>query len=389
MTKRRRRLTWLLTLVFCLGLFAPLPVSAADLYFTAINDNVRPLTADTMPIWYGNVLYVPYTVFDSTTNGGFKLGIDSASYNRNTNTVSLLNLSQILRFDLNAGTCQDYITGEYYSARAILRNGLPYLPLKTVCAFFGLDYSYTAIRQGYLVRIKSSAVVLSDADFIDAAENSINNRLRQYNQSLNPTPSTDSASTVTPPVSPSDNTGSTASPTDVNTYLAFRYADGESTAAILDALDSRGQYALFLFPPQALQEESGLVRRILGTGHSIGLLAEGADLEQTRALLAEGNRLLERLAYTRTAFAYVPKEQRTALAGEGWACWNETLSLSPGGSVSSSTFSANTLRRLKGRSKSTYLTIDGSLDAARVLPTLLSQLNSNHFTVSIPMETRL
>lgn len=388
MTAKRRWLIRLLALAFCLGLIVPLPVSAADLYFTSINDTVLPLTADTMPLWSGNTLYVPYTVFDSTTNGGIKLGIDTVSYSRKENSITLYNTRQFLRFDLNNGTSQNDITGETYNAKAIIRNNKPYLPVKTVCYFFGLTYSYNTISQGYLVRIKSDAVVLSDTDFIEAAGNLINIRLRAYNQSLNPTPNTSPSVTPSTPSVSSDVSGSA---TDVRTYLAFRCTDDGSAgiSAILDALDSGGVYGLFLFTPDALRQESDLVRRILGTGHSIGLLAEGADLTHTRALLEEGNRLLEQTVHTRTTLAYVPQDQRSTLKSEGWICWNETYQLSVSETTGASTFAANTLRRLSGRTKTTYLTLDGTSDTGRILPTLLRQLRNSHFIVSIPMETRI
>lgn len=392
MKTKRRWLIWLLTLVLCLGAALPLPVSAADLYFTSVNDTVLPLTADTMPVWSGNVLYVPYTVFDSATNGGIKLGIDTVSYSRTENTVTLYNTRQFLRFDLNDGTCRDDLTGEAFNAKAIIRNNRPYLPVKTVCFFFGLTYSYNTISQGYLVRIKSDAVVLSDARFIEAAGNTINLRLRAYNQSLNPTPSTSPSvtpSTPSTPAVPSDNSGSA---TDVRTYLAFRCTEDDSageTAAILDALDSSGVYALFLFTPQALRQESDVIRRILGTGHSIGLLAEGADLSQTRALLEEGNRLLEQTVHIRTTLAYVPQDQRSTLDEDGWICWNETLLLTASETTGANTFAANTLRRLAGRAKTTYLTLEGNENTVRVLSTLLRQLKSSHFIISIPMETQI
>ena len=64
MNKRHRIIPRLLALLVCLALLFPLPVSAADLYFTSVNDNLLPLMADTMPLWSGGQLYVPYTVFD-------------------------------------------------------------------------------------------------------------------------------------------------------------------------------------------------------------------------------------------------------------------------------------------------------------------------------------
>ncbi len=383
--KQTRMIRRFLALALCAVLLLPIPVSAADVYFTSINDNLLPLTSETMPVWSGGLLYVPYTVFDSNYTG-VSLGL-YCTYSQNSNTVSIFNLRQMLVFDLSSGSARNDMTGETFSARAIVRNGRPYLPLNSVCDFFGLSRSYTAISQGYLVRIKNDAVVLSDAKFIDAAGDLINRRLKEYTQSLNPgtdnTPST--PSTPSTPTTP-DSDGTSA---DVRTYLAFRCQGGDGVADLLDALDSGGVYALFLFSPQVLEEEGDLVRRILGTGHSIGLLAEGDTLAQTQELLAQGNRLLEQIALTRACLALVPQDQRSALEGEGWVFWRETMSLSPSVTVGPNTFAYNTVRQLAGRTKNTYLTLDGNANAARILPSLLRQLSSKHFVVSIPMETRL
>ena len=87
MTAARRFLLGLVTAAVCLGLLLPMPASAANVYVTSINDNVAPLTADTMPVYSGGVMYVPYTVFDGAYSG-IDLGI-YASYSRSGNTVTL------------------------------------------------------------------------------------------------------------------------------------------------------------------------------------------------------------------------------------------------------------------------------------------------------------
>ena len=381
-----KRHSWLFgrlaVLLVCLGLLIPPPAAAAEVCFTAVNDNVLPLTADTMPIWYKSLIYVPYTVFDSGSTG-VDLGL-SSTYDPSTATVSVYNLRQILAFDLNAGTCRDLATDTYYDVRAVMRNGRPYVPLNTVCTFFGLSRSYNSIRQGYLLRIKNEAVVLSDSKFIEAAENLLNMRLREYNRSLNPgsdtpsTPSTDPA--VEEPVTASD----------VSVYLAFRCTDGDSLADLLDALDAKAAYAVFFLTPQVLEEHGDLVRRMLGEGHSVGLLALGDTADQTRRLLERGSELLAGTAHSRTTLAMVPDEQRAALSAQGWVCWQQSLSLSPTLSSGVNTFSANTLRRLDRLDRQTvYLTMDADPGAVRVLPTLLRQMKNNHYLIRIPMETRL
>ena len=385
MRRIRRVLAGFLGALLLLALF-PVQVSAADLYFTAINDSVSPLTSETMPFWSGGTIYVPYSVFDPKLNSiGVDLGI-YASYSRNQNTVTLYNTSQDLEFDLNANTCTDRITGDVYRARAIMRSGLPYLPLPTVCSYFRLTYTYFAlpsVPQGFMVRIKNSDVVLSDSAFLDGASNTISRRLRDYTQSLSSAETTPSARPGT--AAPEQPVPSNSVPV----YLALRCAGGEGISQSLSALDSAGRYAVFFLTPELIEEESGLVRRILGTGHRVGILAQGEDAARTCRLLEEGNLTLERVACARTTLAYVPQEQRAALAGEGFVCWNETLLLSPGDSTGASAFAASTLRRLEGRRRTVFLSLEGSAASARVLPALLRQLDTEGFVVSIPMETML
>ena len=78
-----------------------------------------------------------------------------------------------------------------------------------------------------------------------------------------------------------------------------------------------------------------------------------------------------------------------AVEEEGWVCWNETLRLAPSDTVGANTFASNTARQLSGRTRTTYLTLEGGDNAARVLSSLLRRLENENFVVSIPMETRL
>jgi hypothetical protein len=367
---------------------APIPVEAAEINFTSLNDNLQPLTADTMPVWSGGQIYAPYGVFNASSTG-VNLGLFS-SYSRDTNMITVYGTRngsyEWLIFDLNSGTCWNETTSVAYPARAIVRNGTPYLPVSTVCQLFGLTYSYTAIpsvTQGYLLRIKNSAVVLSDSKFIDAASNSISRRLREYNQSLVPAPDPE------PPANPSVTNPVSPSASDVSTFLALTCQAQADAAGILTALDEAQVFALFLFTPQALQENDALARQILGSGHCLGLLAEGDDLPQTQELLTQGNQLLAQLACARTTIALVPDDQRSALEDEGWICWEQTLALSPSADVSANSFASGALRSLGQRTQQTYLTLPCSAQTGRVLPSLLRQLKANHFVVSTPLEPML
>lgn len=381
MRKRlRRALTWLAAAALCLGVFAPMPAHAAAVYFTSVNDNLLPLSADTMPFWSGGALYVPYTIFDGR-NTGVDLGV-TCGLDRDRNTISIYNLRRFLTFDLATGAGWDDKTQTPVSWGAIVRNGRPYVPLGTVCGFFGLTYSYTSISyvsQGFLVRIKSSAAVLSDSAFLDAAWNSVQGRLREYDQGVSSAPP---STAQFPTVQEEPETG-------VSAYLAFRCESGEGVDGILDALGDAGAFALFLFTPEALERESALARRVLGSGHSVGILAQGEKLEQVREQLEKGARLAGGTACLRLTLADVPEQMRKTLQKEGWVCWRETLSLSPGPGVGTSAFASNVLRRLSDRTGSVYLTLEAGEDAARVLPALLRRMELENYAVAIPLETRI
>lgn len=381
MTKKQRIAAWFMSMVMCLALILPIPVSAAELYFTSLNDNLLPLTNDTMPVWSGGILYVPYTTFDSSTTG-VNMGM-GVSYSRGKQTVSVYStFDKMITFNLADKSCWDEITGKEVRARAFLRNGIPYVPINTICSHFGLTSSLNTIPQGYLVRIKNDAVVLSDAKFIDAAGDLINRRLREYNQSMNP-------STTTPTNPGTATTPDDTSPSDVRTYLAILCRDGDNLPAILDSLQTTNTRAVFYFPADLLEKDPALLYEILGSGHSIGLLAQGSSSEEIQSSLKQGNHLLERLTHSRTTLVYAPEEYRSDLNGQGWVCWNETRLLAPGDSVGVISFASSTLRQLSGRTRSTYLTMEENINTLRVLSTLVRQLNSNHFNLSIPMETRL
>lgn len=364
--------------------------AAGNIYLTAVNENLLELTSDTMPTWSGGVLYVPYTVFDGSYTG-INLGI-SSSYSRDEGTVTLYTLQQMVVFDLNRGTCYNPLTEQTLSGKAILRNGRPYVPVAAVCSYFGLSYSVIDIDEGYIVRIKSSGVVLSDYSFVDSAQNSIRNRIRDYNQANQSQPTPGVLPPTYNPEEPDTEITVPDDPVDTDiipTYLAFSCEDSQGLSEILDTLDSRNQRAIFFFDAQGLEREDDLIFRILGSGYSIGLIAQGRSVSATHRLLEEANQTLSQVAYTRTSVVLVPESQRDALEEEGWICWNETVSAVPTQGVGTNTYANQVLKRISGNYARVYLTLDASSETARVLPTLLRRLSEEGYGVSVPLETRL
>ena len=384
MKKGNRLLAAVLSLVLCLSVFIPIPAGAATPIFVAVNDRVLELSADTMPVWVGDELYIPYSILDAKSTG-VRWSL-YCSYARTNHILTVYDLDRrmFLDFDLREGTCFDGVTWEKYDGGAVLRGSRPYLPLKMVCAYFGLEYSYQEITQGILLRIKNEEVVLSDERFIDAADNVLNLRLKEYNQSIgiespNSTPAT--------PGTPSGGEGQEEK--RVPTYLAFRCGNAENLESLLVLLESRKVNAVVFVTPELVETRSDLIFWLAGAGHTVGLWAEGEDPDEVQQSLAQGSRALEREVFLRTTVVHAPSEYLSWLEREGWVCWNSTLELSPGDGDGATYFARRTLARLEGRTKSVYLMLDVSSNTLRVLPTLLTRLEEEGFDLDLPLETRL
>lgn len=378
---RRRLLALLCVLAVCFPLLIP---SHADtsVCFTAVNDRLLGLTADTMPVWSEGTLYVPFSVFDVNTTG-VSLGT-SSTYSRSSSVVTIFNLHQMLVFDLNTGTCRNHHTGEVLSGRAIVRNGTAYVPVASVCSFFGLNHSYLHTEYGYLARItRPGYSFLSDREFVDAGSSHMRDRLKVYNQTL---AQTQEPSTPPTPVTPSS--PSNPEPTAIPTYLAVRCETGQAALPIAQSLEEAGMVGLFFFPAQEIGHNGALIRRLIGNGHSIGILAEGQDEEETNQLLALGANALSTVARTRTYFALVPEKHQDALNSQGWVFWNSTADATPDGSLTPYSHALTLTRSLPKRG-TVQLTLNDSQLSAEAISNLLRQLENRHYTITIPRETRL
>ncbi len=379
-----------LVAALCVPLLSAPAAATTDVYFMSVNDNLLPLNEGTMPAVINGSYYIPYTLFSSSSTG-VSLGV-SCSYNKSTNTLTIYNLRQTLVFDQTAGNSRNQHTGDTYDERAITRNGISYVPLIFVCSFFDLSYSISQTDYGVLLRVTNSDVVLTDIKFVDAASALMSSRLRDYTQSQ------------TPAVTTSPNPGSESEgpaeeePVDTETavkvYLAFQCETGEELSAILDVLDNYNKQALFLLPVETLAANDDLVRRMIGSGHSIGLVTNSGNLTTAVEELAEGNRLLQSIARTRahivTASNAVVAQD---LASLGWAVWAGNINGIPTGteaeSMSAATHANKLLSAVGRKSNVARVTMDNSTLSTAALSTFLRLLNANGYTVRLALETEL
>lgn len=102
--------------------------------FTIANDELLPLSYNTMPYMYNSVLYVPYSVFTDY------LGLRSV-YNAEEEVLILGNSERTLFYDMKNETAYD--DEDYgYARQALIYNGFIYVPARFTAEFFGLTYSY-------------------------------------------------------------------------------------------------------------------------------------------------------------------------------------------------------------------------------------------------------
>ncbi len=364
--------------------FSLLPViagaSTGAIYFTAVNDRLLPLTSETMPMVSGGALYVPYTVFDANSTG-INLGV-SCSYSRTGNTLTIYNLRQMLVYDMDEDNSRNQHTGQTYSARAITRNGRIYVPLSFTCEFFGLSWTNSYTEYGSLIRVTSSSAVLSNSDFIDAGSVWMASRLKEYQASLNTGTSDPSPSPSPSPTPPSTDPGSGA-----RVYFAFRCDDGVQLQDLLDILDSYHYHAVFFLSPELLEERDDLVRRIAGSGHGLGLLAQADTAAGAARQLEEGSLLLEHILHTRTYMAMADNAVAEELSQQGWLCWDSQVNGVPGETTRPSTLSANVVRSISRHNGSIHVTMDSSAVSVQALPSILRQLREDSYSIRLAVET--
>lgn len=286
-----RRFFSLLLAVLLLCALAP-DVGRADpiVYFTSVNDQLLPeLSDDTMPFWSGGRLYVP----DMAISGS-DLGIFYAR-SRDTKTAVVYRQGSALTFDLSSGAVTDQ-TGKQYGSPAVLRGDVVFLPVDLLTQFFSLDYSYTRVNYGYLVRLKSDTVVLSDAKFIEAAASSMDQRYTEYMKNHNGGSGADDR----PDVSSDDSVD--------RAYLVVRVTDADICGTLLDALADAGGRASFLLTEKQLADSGDLLRRLSVSGSAVVLSVDASSgSARTLAAIERANRALWTACNAKTRLVYLSR----------------------------------------------------------------------------------
>ena len=285
--RKKRWVSFCLLAALALGLMIPSVFAEDTVFFTAVNNSLLELTAETMPVNHNSLIYVPCSVFNTRA-------LDTwAYYSRSGQTVLISDGEKELYFDMSAGNSRDREENSYRYA-AIYLNDTAYVPAFFVADYFGLRYSYIRRENRHIVRITKGSV-LSDEEFFNAAASLMETRLNQYlgsQETAAPLPSTapspaptqplpTSTPAPTPEPSPAptpDTAGPSPSPevtptpnvdrSDVRVRLCF-LGLGSGTAELLDELGDTP--ACFFATAEEIYGNADLTRRILGSGSAVGL----------------------------------------------------------------------------------------------------------------------
>ena len=261
-------------------------------YFIVVNDTLMPFNSDNMPRIIGGMYFVPHHIFDFA------------------GVVSMASVSEErLQLYRGADTFLDFFT-EPGNARTVDQRGNHrswprprrigsrfFVPLATVADYFDLTFEVRRLQdidpnliqddRVHVLRIISHSVI-NTPTLVGMHENVMR---EAYDRHFNPAP----PGPPTPPGPPEP----PAPPNfqDVTVYLSFYDLSAGGAARILDVLDfyaQAGFRSTFFVTADEIARNSGLIRRIAGIGHTIGLkLAEGTQEEylEMSALLFEAAKL--------------------------------------------------------------------------------------------------
>ena len=98
---KKRWAAFCLLAALCLGLMIPSVLAEDVVYFTAVNNTLLELSAETMPVTHNSMIYVPCSVFNSRSLNTW------AYYSREGQTVLVSDGERELYFDMSAGNSHD------------------------------------------------------------------------------------------------------------------------------------------------------------------------------------------------------------------------------------------------------------------------------------------
>lgn len=384
----KKRMVAILCLLFCLFGLTPLMTSAAtDTLFIAVNDDLLELTGETAPVRIGGITYLPYTIFDKSV-ARVDLGVYS-SWNAKQETVTLYSKSRTLVFNIQAGTAYSYQDGAEYSYKAVVRNGMPYVPAYDSCQYFGLKCPLLITDDTYgtqfqLLRITNGNQILGDSMFIRSAQPMLAEMARKNSQNPGKSSNKPGGTTVNPSGNSAEGIGK-----DTEVYFSVRVDSGQNLASIQTALkNSRQVKGIFFFSVDKLASSDDTLRELVSNGQRVGLIAKGGSLEEQLGNLQEGNRLLKHILRQKAVFVLdegMSAETQAGLKEKGYLPWKANVTVGSRGRSDSALYQT-VLDRIGAAKGKARVLLDDNTKGGTV-SSILRQLREDQYDIRILCET--
>lgn len=259
--KRARKI---LSFVMLIVLFISIHANASSIVLTAVNDTFLPLENNTMPTKKSGEWYVPYVVFNNFGIISYMQDNGDSLVMQTENQTITFSLSQGYTYDKNLNTL---------SQPAYNINDTIYLPVKLMCAQFGLSFSVIT-GESLIVRICDQNAKLTDSDFVaDTNQNTeeiVDNYKNEGKTEIpvvkpEPEPEPDNKPEPVPPEKPI--TPATIRPEFI--YLSFMGEINEFSNDLLDTLQLYSTNATFFIPVNSKLDDD-FIRKAIVLGNNIG-----------------------------------------------------------------------------------------------------------------------
>lgn len=372
--------------VLLVALFLPMAGAEPSVLFVAVEYTVFDLSPAHTPIYADSLLYAPLSVM---VDNDLDLHMLTSKDNR---TLSLYKKTKMLTFDVESGLSYD--STQQYSYKLLKQSGITYVPVDAVCSYFGLSYKMLTSESGPVLHLRAENSSLSDKNFLSAATPVLKEKLDNYAASSSP----DVSPSPTPPV---------------RRIIYITIDDGPSakgtTEQMLDTLDKFGVKATFFLLGSNLTKNEDAVRRIVGSGHAVGLHSYSHDpdlfyasTDSMRDELKKTNDLLDRIVNVKTRLVRLPFGSSPymkapgyceAISDGGYRFWDWNIDGDPTvGAEKVNTpeeIAAHIISELSkpNAHNPAYLLIHDRKKTADALPAILSYLSNNNFVFAVCTES--
>ena len=312
-----KRAKHILSFVILVAFFISMHANASSIVLTAINDSFLPLESNTMPTKKSGEWYVPYNVFNNFGIISYMQDNGDSLVMQTENQTITFSLSQGYTYDKNLNTL---------SQPAYNINDTVYLPVKLMCAQFGLSFSVIT-GENLIVRICDENAKLSDSNFVANTTQNSDEIVDDYKNEgktevpvVKPEP--EPPSNIAEPVPPEQPiTPATVRPDFV--YLSFMGETNEFSSDLLYTLQLYSANATFFIPVNSKLDDN-FIRKAIVLGNNIGWIVN--DEQDVVNKLDSANQKLFSLTGTMSRIVISENLQNTdVLQNAGYTVWKTSL----------------------------------------------------------------